>query len=295
MNWAFGSVDTLTVGGLQIPKMPFSEVDYLKDTPTDRLVSLFGLAAKNPFPRFVKSAARKPISPGGFPPSDLPSPFKSMIDQSVLENNIFSLKFPQSEQDDGYLMFGGYEKSYFEGEMVPHPLFPPGTKYWSVEASSITLRTTGVSGKSHVLINESLFGYQAILNTRSSDLAFPEPLFSRIADAINMTKGMCNLRVVDCDTIDNLPKITIRLGDQMIELTGREYVERVPGRPWCSSPDLECVPAITERRLPNPLRQPVPPIPADKEDYIVLGAKFLERVYSVFDYDHRTVSCKSFP
>jgi hypothetical protein len=58
-----------------------------------------------------------------------------MIEEGVLDKNMFSLKFPQNESDEGHLMFGGYDDTAFEGDLISHSIFPPHTERWSVEAS----------------------------------------------------------------------------------------------------------------------------------------------------------------
>jgi hypothetical protein len=101
---------------------------------------------------------------------------------------------------------------------------------------------------------------------------------------MNVTHGICALRVVDCDNLDKLPVMPIGIGDQKIEITPRDYMTKAP-MPWCWDPDfVECVPMI-ESKLDS--------FPGGVEDKrILLGSSFWERVYSVFDWDEKTVSWK---
>jgi hypothetical protein len=80
---------------------------------------IFGLA--------VHDRRAWPATKGTFPPQlyiEYNSPFRMMI-EGVLDKNMFPLKLPQNETDEGYLIFGGFDKTAFEGDLVSHPIFSP--------------------------------------------------------------------------------------------------------------------------------------------------------------------------
>lgn len=301
-------IDILTVaGGLQVSSQPFTEQDdysppydesYRRSKRASRPAPLipwqllnthikFGLAIHEPWAWLSVKASHPPVQ---FIEWDH-SPFRMMIEEGVLDKNIFSLKFPQNEKDEGHLIFGGYDSTAFEGDLVSHPIFPPSTPHWSVEASSLSMITTDISGNPRVLMNKSLTGYQAILQTLHSPLSFPDPLFTHIIASLNVTKGICQERVVDCDNLDNFPVITIGIRDQKISLTGRDYIRRIRGPSYCKEPGLiECVPSIQLRFIPNSRVDPLPWPEAGAKDFFYLGLTFLESVYTVIDNDERTIS-----
>ena len=297
------SVDILSMeGGLEVPSQHFWEL-YDYDSSPDSLYrrfestlrsdgyeeaarreSIFGLAVDNPqkqsetleYPNKQRNAHH--------------SPFQMMIEEEVLEKNIFSLKLPRHYQDEGHLMLGGYDDTAFEGDLTPHPIFPSHTKSWSIEASSISITATDASGSSQLLFNESLAGYQAILSTSSSHITIPDPLYSRILAPLNLTSGVGEEYVVDCDNIDKLPVITIAVGDRKISLAGRDYIQRIPV--WHSRWDIvQCVPIFHRWYIPTPKPEHYIPPSADEANCLTLGTAFLQKVYSVFDHDKRTISC----
>jgi hypothetical protein len=240
----------------------------------------FGFAVDNPRAR---RAAKTNINPSqNHWLNNLRSPFQMMIEEGVLDNNIFSLKFPSNESDEGYLIFGGYDNTTFDVDLVSHPIYPSDTKRWSIEASFLSMTTIDVSGSPRALINKSLKGYQAIFSTRSFSILFPEPLFSQIVAPLNITKGICQEFTVDCNSLEKFPVITIGLGDQKISLTGRDYIQKIRGERSCKKPGfMECVPAIKLQYDRNP---------RGAERSFTLGLAFLDRVYSVFNHDEKTIS-----
>ena len=123
-GWARLSEDVLTFGdGLQVPGQVFHDikyyswVDYMYTDLFDSAV--LGLTIdKYWFP-----------SNRGPPQSEniLPSPFRSMIENNLLDENIFSIVWPSETQEEGSLTFGGYHEDLLEGELVSLPLFPQNT------------------------------------------------------------------------------------------------------------------------------------------------------------------------
>jgi hypothetical protein len=303
----FESIDTLTVaGGPQVSSQHFVENDsydinpdslyrrskmMTRSGPLSPRSDLEEFYTKNAFGFVVDQPLAKAAVKSNYlsskdnAPLILHSPFQMMIEEGILDKNMFSLKFPQGETDEGYLIFGGYDNTTIEGNLVSHPIFPPHTKRWSIEVSSLSMTIMDSSGNPQVLMDDSLKGYQAVLSTSHSSIYLPDPLFSRVLAPLNVTKGICQELVVDCDNIDMFPVITFRIGDQNIALTGRDYIRRIRGERTCKKPGLmECVHTFQLQYVPNS--------GLDTEKYFVLGLTFLERVYSVFNHDERTISCK---
>jgi hypothetical protein len=92
-------------------------------------------------------------------------------------------------------MFGGYDSTLFEGDLVKHPWFLPETNLWSVEASSLSITIADASGKQEFLVNESLTGFQARLSTQPI-FAFPMPLLDKILASVNPQRPDARTAVV---------------------------------------------------------------------------------------------------
>ena len=87
----------------------------------------------------------------------------------------------------------------------------------------------------------------------------------------------CGLPVVSCDKISELPHLVFDFGGQEIALNGEDYIGEAE---W-----LFC--------FRGPYCSPLIGSSLRDDNTIVLGPSFLKKVYSVFNWDERTVLCKS--
>jgi saccharopepsin len=95
---------TLTEG-VQIPGQVFHEIKYYEDVYYDPATELpldgvLQLAVDRPWPPHFQGSR-----------NILPSPFRSMIDHSLLAINMFSIALPTKEREQGSLTFGGYDEN----------------------------------------------------------------------------------------------------------------------------------------------------------------------------------------
>ncbi len=59
-----------------------------------------------------------------------------MIDQELLDNNVFSFRLGSSEEDGGEVIFGGIDDAAFTGKLHYVPVRRKA--YWEVELEKIT-------------------------------------------------------------------------------------------------------------------------------------------------------------
>jgi saccharopepsin len=211
----------------------------------------------------------------------LPSPFMGLVESKQLEKNIFSLLLPYDRNDIGDLSFGTSHREFHDGPLVSHQIYPANASKWQIEAPGISMRHHNGTG----MFNHSLSGRSAVLDSILLDKVawLPKTLFMTILHATNATVyfGDCPVVQFPCDKISELPDLVLNFGNQEIVLKGEDYVGK-SSLPQCSGGPY-CMPLIGDIGTLN-----------GKEDGpIVLGSRFLKKVYSVFDWDDRTVSCKS--
>jgi hypothetical protein len=277
------SINTLTVaGGIKVPNQHFQEdIGYLEDElgtrNPDYTLSGFGLAPPQ-FPSWD-------LEDNDDKNHNIPGPLQTMIERKVLQRNMFALKLARNATHEGHIMFGGYDNTLFEGDLVKHPWFLPETNLWGVEASSLSLTTTDDSGRQDFLLNESLTGVQAILSTQPI-FAFSKSILDKILASLNATNPkLSDHGKVDCELdLDKLPVMTIEIGDQKFEFTANDYVEK---RQSLFSPgNVECTVVFGKfydgDAGPND----------NYGKHIWLGSYFLQKLYTVFDWDEKTISCK---
>ena len=272
--YAFGkeSIDVLTLeSGLSLKDQHFVDMKYYVEVWPDYEVEYFdsvlGLSIDKPW-----GSPETPI---------LQSPLKNMIDSRALDSNVFSLLLPDDERE-GDLMFGGYNDSFISGDLNIHPLYPAGTTTWQIEASRVSMHGKDASGGYGTLVNESLADHVAIILSETPILSFPWDIGNALRAQLNMTVSRCTpADIVPCDEISSLPTITLKLGGYDYELTGEDYVMKFQP-PECVDFGLQCVPMIES--TPNwGLPEGLP------TDFIIVGTSFLSTVYTVFDWDDRSI------
>lgn len=209
------------------------------------------------------------------------STWHNMVDQKVLARNIFSLKLSKSPHEDGEIMFGGVNKSLYTGELksisttkLPNPTDPGTKKFfnsgWHISISSITL------GNSHF----SLSGYTAVLSTSYPGIKLPSHITDKFYDLLPPDYKYI-FPFKNCTERGEQPDLTVRLGKKgnvEVKISPWDYLLDMRER---QDEELGCL------------------IPFDategdmaEEKVVILGSAFLAGVYSVFDHDEGTVSCK---
>lgn len=274
--------DTLTLADeLQVPGQVFHDIKYYRSVQVERWGGLFdgalGLAIDGFwFPGSIEG------------PNILPSPFRTMVDNHFLDVNIFSIAWPSGTQEEGSLIFGGYDEDLLDGGLTPLPLFPEGTTKWQVEIESVTIIVDNDSGGKEALLHEPLPGYAAMTISTMPFILFPEPVAeSLLRQLVKWSPSRCaTFVVVDCDVVPSLPEIIIGLKGQNVTLRGEDYVQRRAYPMWFCDDDNRtkdgCVVMISG------IFGPQDPL----ENTVILGTPFLKHFMGVWNWDDRTISCK---
>ena len=265
------STDTVMLGeSLQVEHHPFIELVHWQGYPHEYDAAL-GLAPQ--------------LTSWGHPDDSqpqLPSPFMGLMESKQLEKNSFALLLPYDRQDIGDLSFGTSHPEFHEGPLVSHQIHPTNASTWQVEAPGISMRYNNGTE----IFNHSLSGLSARLDSIFPQAVawLPEELAETIMNTVNATVDNkdCYVPQVPCDKISELPDLVFDFGSQEIVLKGEDYVGKAYW-PLCFGGPY-CTPLIGDIRALQP---------AVAEGTIVLGGQFLKKVYSVFDWDDRSVSCKS--
>jgi len=204
----------------------------------------------------------------------------NIIKQKLLKRNIFSLKLSKSPDTDGEIMFGGVNHDLFEGDLqsiktteVPHDssseYFGPG---WQVPAHSLQFDD----------IEEDLSNYTAVFGTTDPWFDIPYPLWDKLRErcgGIRDPSGGPDR--VPCERRAVLPDLVIRLGiageEIAVTISAMDYILAMPtvdGKTACALP-------WGGHRIQD-----------DEPLFIFLGTAFLGGIYSVWDQDEATISCK---
>jgi saccharopepsin len=211
-----------------------------------------------------------------------------MMANGILDENMFSMSFPRNETETGDLTFGGLNEDLFEGELISHPLSLQNTTNWQIHIESVSL-IKGLDENDHDHAWEnSGSGYTALMYTSYPGIVLPFNLAQSVIGKIHPNRSDCTYApVVDCDRVASLPSLQIGLNGQNVTLSGEDYVYKwiTPDSTRCPIPIEECA-LIIDSFGPPGGRDEFP------EDLVILGTSFLKKVYSVYNWDEQTISCK---
>lgn len=266
------AIDTVSLGeNVKIPQQPFVEArkSISGFWDTDNVESVLGLSLAKPF---VNSTDMRHLLPGIL---------ENLAEKKVLDENIFSLLLPHGDSGPGDIMFGGYDRDLYEGEMSAHPLHPQNTTDWTIEATSASIKFLNGSSAG----NQSLEGYIADLVPEYPFIAMPPIIGSAL---INATDADCSDSCfgceVPCGRVGDLPEWTINLGGHNLTLGGWNYTVRTKFTlPFCPMREY-CTLLIDSTEH---LREPW-------HSRMMLGSGFLKNFYTVYDWEKRAVHCKYF-
>lgn len=289
----FVSQDTVTVGdGIEIPHHPFLEANKSWPCALCESDTILGLAIDKP--EYVdpsQCSSKGKNNSGGC----LPSPFSTLAKSGTLDRNIVSILLPRDDDDDirvppGEIVFGSLDEGLYEGPLSTHPLYPPGTTQWHIEATSASVS----SANGTLLASESLPGYTARLHTYFPYTALPPFIGNAIMNATGADcSDGCKGCEVNCSTLHELPHVTINLGGHNITITGEDYTVKTDIQwPFCAYPGEYCQVNIGPDGSDG----------GEESKTIDLGTSFLRGVYSAYDFDDRSVhreslslSCQGIP
>lgn len=239
----FVSQDNVKIGNIEIEKQDFAEA-----TSEPGLAFAFG--------RFdgILGLGYDSISVNKIVP-----PFYQMVNQEAIDEPVFAfyLGDTNEEGDDSEVVFGGVDKSHYEGDITYIPLRRKA--YWEVDLDSISF------GDEIADLDDT----GAILDTGTSLNVLPSALADMLNAEMGAKKGYNGQWSIDCSKRDELPDITFALAGYNYSITAYDYILEVSG---------SCISTFQGMDLP----EPVGPL-------VILGDAFLRRWYSVYDLGKNAV------
>ncbi|PSR73403.1 hypothetical protein PHLCEN_2v10695 [Hermanssonia centrifuga] len=236
----FVSQDTLTIGDLTVKGLDFAEA-----TKEPGLAFAFG--------KFdgILGLAYDTISVNHISPA-----VYKMIDQELLDSNVFSFRLGSSEEDGGEVIFGGIDDAAFTGKLHYVPVRRKA--YWEVELEKITF------GDDELEMENT----GAAIDTGTSLIALPSDMAEMLNTQIGAKKGWNGQYTVECDTVPHLPDLVLYFDSQPYTLKGTDYILEVQGT---------CMSSFTGLDMPNGM------------NLWIVGDVFLRKYYTVYDLDNDAV------
>lgn len=184
--------------------------------------------------------------------------FYGMINQGLLDANVFSFRLGSSEDDGGEAIFGGIDENAYTGKITYVPVRRKA--YWEVELEK-------VSFGDDVLELENT---GAAIDTGTSLIAVPTDVAEMLNTQIGAKKSWNGQYTVECSTVPNLPDLTMYFDGKPYPLKGSDYILEVQGT---------CISAFMGLDMN---------LPGGGSLWIV-GDVFLRRYFTVYDLERHAV------
>lgn len=193
------SVDTVTIGGLEIKNQTFGEA-----------VIEPGLTFFNSSFDGILGLAFMTISANNVVP-----PFYNMISQSLIDKPVFCFYLSRKAdgQKYGEITFGGPDSEHYIEPFVYAPL--TSKTYWEFHVNSVQVQGTVLSA-----------GFEAIADSGTSLIIGEETLIRAIINQIGAVEIHNNF-FVNCSTISSLPNIEFKISTSTLSLSPIDYILKI--------------------------------------------------------------------
>lgn len=255
------ATDTFRIAGLEIENQKFINADRIK--PLGFLSIYYGFdGVLGLAPRFDH-----PVTSDSF--TQAPSPWSMMVNQSLLDNNLFALELPQGIKHwqgisrTGEISFGGINDKYSLRNFSRLPLSNYSDQVWAVEAQFITWENETHSIHEH-FSNLTLAGFDTASWFLGLPGHWPEKIYASVEHECDFI--FC---YVDCLARKNMPNISFGLAGQDFTLTPFDYTAEV----MTPTKQRVCFFDIFPTRGEYPV------------DTIILGTPFMEAFYRYVGFD----------
>lgn len=184
------SVDTVTWGGLQIPKVTFGEMTALvgESFTVSKFDGILGMAWQA-------------ISADNIPPV-----YQTLFNLGTLPDDSFAFYLTNTDNKAGStLTLGGYSSNLSKGDWNYNPLL--SNSYWLISINSISINGKAIA----------VTGIKGIVDSGTTALVGDR----NIVDLINKQIPAVSS---DCSNLAKLPTVTINIGGINYPLTGTNYV-----------------------------------------------------------------------
>ncbi|KAF9350685.1 hypothetical protein BGX26_011196 [Mortierella sp. AD094] len=221
----------------------------------------------------------------GFGPDDLsaitsngeniPTPTDNLYSTGQIPSDVIGVYFKTitdggSQETNGEVTFGGVDSTKFSGSLtyVPVTTVSPASQYWGIDVSAVTYGTTKISSTTHGIVDT---GTTLILLSTS----IVSSLYKNIRGAaLDNNSG---LYTIPSSQVSSLKNITFTIGGKAFTLTPAQYL--VPAN---QAANLGGTAGTTYSWIGSL---------GDNESGLafILGQKFLENYYSVYDTTNNRV------
>jgi len=173
--------------------------------------------------------------------------------QKIVDNPVFSFYLPSDVGVEGEFRVGTIDSSKFDGNLTWIPIIKrEGTSYWKISVQNMQLGNDSVSSVK-----------EAIVDSGTSLIVGPSDEVDKILQILK-AENVGGIHIVDCDSVNRLPLLTLKIGDRAFELIPEDYIMRQLGL---------CFVGINGMDFRK----------SNGDPFWILGSVFLRRYFTVFD------------
>jgi len=184
----------------------------------------------------------------------------NLMDQGLVDKKMFSFWLARNTSGmmGGQLTLGGYDKTLFRGDLSYVPL--TYQNYWQIKMDGVIFEYRNLCGDE---------GCKAIVDSGTSMITGPSKLINMINGQLGCIISGDECSWLHCPDYSTLPNLEFKLNNVSYILTPQEYIMETGGA---------CISAL----MGMDIQEPVGPL-------WILGDKFMEKFYTVFDYENKQV------
>jgi len=183
-----------------------------------------------------------------------------MMDQGLVDKKMFSFWLARNTTGmmGGQLTLGGYDKTLFKGDLQYVPLTQKN--YWQIKMDAVNFEYRNLCGEK---------GCKAIVDSGTSMITGPSKLVNMINGQLGCIISGDECSWLHCPDYSTLPNLEFVLNGNSFVLTPQEYIMETGGA---------CISGL----MGMDIAEPIGPL-------WILGDKFMEKFYTVFDYENSQV------
>lgn len=174
-----------------------------------------------------------------------------LLQNRKLRSPFFGVFMSDSDQEESKVTFGGTVPDLFHNELFWAPV-TRHSGYWEVQIKDITLGNNPMSWCADCY---------AAVDTGTSSLAGPTSVVNNMKEHLQVSD--------DCANFDQLPQLGFQIGNRVLNLAPRDYVDKTSGN---------CQVAFMSLDVPPP-----------NGPLFVLGIPFLQKFYTAYDAEQHRV------
>jgi len=184
----------------------------------------------------------------------------NMMAQGLVDKKMFSFWLARNTTGmmGGQLTLGGYDKTLFKGDLQYVPL--AAKNYWQIKMDAVNFQYRNLCGEK---------GCKAIVDSGTTMITGPTNLINMINGQLGCIISGSECSWLHCPDFSTLPNLEFVLNGYSFVLKPEEYIMETEGT---------CISAL----MGMDISEPIGPL-------WILGDRFIEKFYTVFDYENSRV------